>query len=208
MKPQYNNKTTCWVFLLPTPILQIVYEYDPTFSDIFRETMSEFKHIIQNTDKIQLRVRFYQNLPSYSCTSYGGQIQRPTYLRVPYFLPEPSPDRSNLVNWFDLYCFRFPFYERIKKRDSIKPFLAHKNTCKNCGIEGIRASRYKLRQPFEMYIFCGYHCHQQFYVYGDNIPHRANWRPIFFSNGLSVMKECVYPNYWKLRETDEQWELV
>jgi hypothetical protein len=204
MKSQYKNTTTCWIYLLPTPILQMIYEYDATFRDIFRETMTEYKYNIQYTDKIQLRGRFYQNLLSYSCTSYGGRIQTPMYSKVPYLLPGPSPDRSNLINWFDLYCFRFPFYERIKKRDSIKPFLAYKNTCKYCGTEGIRASRYKLRQPFEMYMFCGYHCHQQFYVSFMSV----NTRPVFDQYGLSTMAKCAYPNYWKLREKDEQWEIV
>ena len=210
LQPRITTMNDSWILRLPTPIIQLIYEYDPTFHEVLRKTVAEFKFLIRNTDRIQLRLRYYENIPGTTCISYNGQLQKPIYRDVPYFLSKPSHTRSNIFKSIDLYCFRFPLETRIEKRESIRSILAYKNMCKQCGKTGVSASRYKLVSPVHRYLFCGYSCHQQYYMDGDQIQYRMMYyrRPIFDQYGIAIIAECSPPNYWRLRPEDEQWEIV
>lgn len=208
--PRIPTTNDSWILRLPSPIIQMIFEYDPTFHEVLRKTVAEFKYLIRNTDRIQLRLRYYENIPETTCVSYNGQVQEPLYRDVPYFLSKPSQIRSNIFKFFDLYCFRFPLETRIEKRESIKPIVVYKNMCKQCSKIGVPASRYKRVSMIHRDLFCSYSCHQQYYMDGDQMCYRTMYyrRPILDQYGIPIIAECSPPNYWRLRPEDEQWEIV
>jgi len=200
----------CWLFLLPEHVLNIIYEFDSTYREKYRESVEEFDVIVRNHSSIQLRKKCYENLEGYSCTAFMGKIIPAIYKETPYFLPPITHCKSNIFRSFDIFCMKYNYYICYQKQEYIKIITQFGNRCQLCGSTEISPFRYKLKKPFNLYLFCSYYCHKKYYedidTYCRNTPYTQ--RPIYDKYNISTMAICYLPNYWHLHPENEQWEIV
>ena len=206
--PHTVNK--CRLFHLPNDVLIKIYEYDPTYYEKYRESIAEFDYIMKKEFIPKLCKEFYENCETYSSNSVMGQMIPPLYKDVPYFLPPLKHTQSNIFRAFDIYCLKYPYTERCKKREYITTITRFANKCQYCDSTDILPHRYKLKNPLNLYLFCSYTCHQTFFEDIDQkgyIKYKTyTHRPVFNKDNIGVMAKCNSPNYWVLNPETEQWE--
>ena len=197
------------LFRLPANILNIIYDYDPTYHYKYRESMEELDCIMKHHSSHRLRKECYENLVGYVGRSFNGVMIQPLYTKPPYFLSPLQHTRSNIFRSFEIFCMKYPYTERNKKQEYIKTIKQFSHHCQLCDSTDISPSRYKLKKPFDMYLFCSYDCHKKYYENIDiNCYRRYTQRPIFDKNNMSMMARCYMPNHWHLNPKNEQWEIV
>lgn len=195
--------------IMPANILNIIYEYDPTYHEKYRETVAEFGYIMKRNVSHRLRKECCENLAGYSCSAFAKIMTPPFYKKLPYFLPPINHCRSNIFRSFDMYCMKYKYEIRDKKQEYIKTIQQFAHRCHLCASTGISPSRYKLKKPFEMYLFCSYACHKKYYEDKDTHLIRGyTQRPVFDKYNMSTMSRCYLPNVWHLNPENEQWEII
>ena len=205
----FTNIKQCWLYNLPINVLDIIYEFDPTYHHTYRETIAEFGYIMKKNGSHRLRKECYENMAGYSCSAFMRRIIPPLYKQLPYFLPPTTHRQSNIFRPVELYCMKYPYNERCKKQEYIKTIKQFSHHCHLCDSTNISPFRYKLKKPFEMYLFCSYTCHKKYYENIDTHLIRGYMqRPVFDKYNMSTMERCYLPNYWHLNPENEQWEIV
>jgi hypothetical protein len=200
---------------------------------MYTSVMDELNYVFQQEYRIKNRIYYFNKMATFSSRIENGaivilppeqiswdnsgtihsRIHRRGFPLVGAYIGPLSPDRSNLFCKIDLLQMNYNYLVRSMKEEYIRTINRFKHICQHCG-QPVSPHRYRIRHPFGLQLFCSYSCHFMYYETIDNsererisrFPGFA--RPVFHTyTSFSVMENCISPNYWHLRENDEQWEI-